>query len=165
MLSPPPGKENGGSVHCSPHGLVAYGSGSSVVVIEPRSMQLVAVLPMPALKNASLQPAPFVTAVQWTPEPIPRDLAAQDFSTAHLHLAVGDRHGRVAIWDVATGDVCTWLEVEGKTRHSRPLLGVWTAVVTRGHSWSYISQHLGSHYKTLCMALRFWWGASWMREG
>lgn len=114
VLSPPASKENGGAVHCSPHGLVAYGAGSSVVVMEPRSMQLVAVLPMPAVKNAALQPAPFVTAVQWTPEGIPRDLAAQDFSTAHLQLAVGDRQGRVAIWDVASGDVCTWLEVDAE---------------------------------------------------
>lgn len=112
VLSPPPSKENGGAAHCSPHGLVAYGAGSSVVVMEPRSMQLIAVLPMPASKNAPLQPAPFVTAVQWTPETIPRDLAAQDSSTAHLQLAVGDRQGRVAIWDVASGDVCTWLEVD-----------------------------------------------------
>lgn len=112
MLSPPPSKDNGGAAHCSPHGLVAYGAGSSVVVVEPRSMQLVTVLPMPSPKSISLQPAPFVTAVQWIPEGIPRDLAGQDVSTAHLQLAVGDRHGRVAIWDVASGDISTWLDVD-----------------------------------------------------
>ncbi|XP_024388450.1 uncharacterized protein [Physcomitrium patens] len=114
VLSPPPSKDNGGAAHCSPHGLIAYGAGSSVVVMEPRTMQLVAVLPMIAPKNASLQPAPFVTAVQWTPEGISRDLVGEDFSTAHMQLAVGDRHGRVAIWDVASGDICTWLDVDAE---------------------------------------------------
>jgi uncharacterized cupin superfamily protein len=71
-------------------------------------MQLVVVLPMPALKVSPLLPAPFVTAVQWDPEGIQRDVTQDVSSTAHLQLAAGDRHGRIAIWDVAAGE---WTKV------------------------------------------------------
>lgn len=136
VLSGPPSKENGGATHCSSQGLVAYGAGSSVVVMEVRSMQLVVVLPMPAVKGAPLLPAPFVTAVQWTPEGLPRDVT-QDFSTAHLQLAVGDRQGRIAIWDVASGDVCTWLELEAeKTRH-----GIQDLCWVYGYPWLLAAIH------------------------
>jgi hypothetical protein len=136
ILAAPPSKENGGAKHCSAHGLVAYGAGSSVVVMEARSMQLVAVLPMPALKSAPLQPAPFVTAVQWTPEVLPRDLT-QDFSTAHLQLAAGDRQGRIAIWDVASGDACTWLELESEKGRQ----GIQDLCWVHGHPWLLAAIH------------------------
>jgi hypothetical protein len=112
VLAGPASKENGGAAHTSLHGLLAYGAGSSVIVADVRSMQLVVVLPMPALKVSPLLPAPFVTAVQWNPEGIQRDVTQDVLSTAHLQLAAGDRHGRIAIWDVAAGEVGTWLELE-----------------------------------------------------
>ncbi|GJM90151.1 hypothetical protein PR202_ga06405 [Eleusine coracana subsp. coracana] len=62
MLPGPPGRGNGGCIDLSPAGLLAHGAGSSVVVSDPRSMQLLCVLPMPSSSLAS-----FVTAVRWAP--------------------------------------------------------------------------------------------------
>ncbi|XP_020094337.1 uncharacterized protein LOC109714233 [Ananas comosus] len=53
MLPGPPSRSNGGCVDSSHGGLLAYGAGSSVVVADPRSMQLVSVLPMPAPSSSS----------------------------------------------------------------------------------------------------------------
>ncbi|KAL5207016.1 hypothetical protein ABZP36_031451 [Zizania latifolia] len=62
MLPGPPGRGNGGCIDLSPSGLLAHGAGSSVVVTDPRSMQLLCILPMPSPSLAS-----FVTAVRWAP--------------------------------------------------------------------------------------------------
>lgn len=113
MIAGPGTKENGGSSHCSAHGLLAYGAGSCVVVVDVRSMQLVVVLPMPSPRTNPSLPAPYVTAVQWIPETLSLDIT-QEVSTTHLRLAVGDRHGRIAIWDTALKDIVSWLELESE---------------------------------------------------
>ncbi|KAJ0985697.1 hypothetical protein J5N97_004053 [Dioscorea zingiberensis] len=122
MLPGPSSRNNGGCADCSAGGLLAYGAGSSIVVADPRSMQLVSVLPMPAPSQTSPSAqlvtsghalAPFVTAVRWIPQPVSRDLSTQDEpSNSHLRLAVGDRQGRIAIWDVRSRLVLQWLELD-----------------------------------------------------
>lgn len=150
MLAGPPSRENGGCSDCCWKGLLAHGAGSSIVITEVRSMQLVCVLPMPPQSTSPLLPAPFVTALQWSPQPMQRDLLlTQELSTAHLRLAVGDRQGRIAIWDapsrqvtdwMATGtelgngiqDLC-WLQQKHSNRwllmaiHGSSLLAIWNA--------------------------------------
>lgn len=110
MLAGPPSRENGGCSDCCWKGLLAHGAGSSIVITEVRSMQLVCVLPMPPQSTLPLLPAPFVTALQWSPQPMQRDLLlTQELSTAHLRLAVGDRQGRIAIWDAPSRQVTDWM--------------------------------------------------------
>lgn len=110
MLAGPPSRENGGCSDCCWKGLMAHGAGSSIVITEVRSMQLVCVLPMPPQSTTPLLPAPFVTALQWSPQPMQRDLLlTQELSTAHLRLAVGDRQGRIAIWDAPSRQVTDWM--------------------------------------------------------
>jgi hypothetical protein len=53
MLSGPPGRGNGGCINLSPAGLLAHGAGTSVVISDPHSMQLLCVLPMPSSSMAS----------------------------------------------------------------------------------------------------------------
>ncbi|CAA6672652.1 unnamed protein product [Spirodela intermedia] len=95
VLPGPPNRDNGGCADCSPAGLLAYGAGSSVVVADPRSMQLISVLSVPApVRSGSSTPSAMGAA------PLPRDLLIiDDPSTSNLLLAVGDRQGRIAIWD------------------------------------------------------------------
>jgi hypothetical protein len=109
MLAGPPSRENGGCSDCCWKGLMAHGAGSSIVITEARSMQLVGVLPMPPQSTSPLLPAPFVTALQWSPQPMQKDLLTQELSTAHLRLAVGDRQGRIAIWDAPSRQVTDWM--------------------------------------------------------
>ncbi|KAL6888632.1 hypothetical protein ACP4OV_009658 [Aristida adscensionis] len=110
MLPGPPGRGNGGCVDLSPAGLLAHGAGSSVVVSDPRSMQLLSVLPMPSPALAS-----FVTAVRWAP-PAPPSLAGahpdDDDDRRPLRLAAGDRHGRIAVWDARARAVLHWLNLD-----------------------------------------------------
>lgn len=136
MLVGPAAKENSGSSHCSSHGLLAYGAGSSIVILDVRSMQLVTVLPMPSPGSTAFLPAPFVTALQWTPEGLPRDLT-QESPTAHLRLAVGDRQGRIAIWNVGTEEINTWLSLEV----DRGKLGIQDICWVYGQPWLLIAIH------------------------
>ncbi|KAL3689312.1 hypothetical protein R1sor_015621 [Riccia sorocarpa] len=130
MIAGPGSKENAGSAHCSAHGLLAYGAGSSIVVVDVRSMQLVVVLPMPSARSSPMLPAPYVTALQWIPECMSRDLT-QEVSTSHLRLAVGDRQGRVAIWDTAAKDIVVWLNLET----DRGRLGIQDVCWVYGQPW------------------------------
>ncbi|BFI33782.1 hypothetical protein AXG93_59s1230 [Marchantia polymorpha subsp. ruderalis] len=130
MIAGPGSKDNGGSAHCSAHGLLAYGAGSCVVVVDVRSMQLVVVLPMPSARTSPMLPAPFVTALQWIPECMSRDLT-QEASTSHLRLAVGDRQGRVAIWDTAMKDIVIWLNLESE----KGRLGIQDLCWVFGQPW------------------------------
>ncbi|OEL29402.1 hypothetical protein BAE44_0009580 [Dichanthelium oligosanthes] len=107
MLPGPPGRGNGGCIDLSPAGLLAHGAGSSVVVSDPRSMQLLCVLPMPSPSLAS-----FVTAVRWAPTAAPSSLAGDDDDRRPLLLAAGDRHGRIAVWDARARAVLCWLNLD-----------------------------------------------------
>ncbi|GMQ07083.1 hypothetical protein CsSME_00051433 [Camellia sinensis var. sinensis] len=99
MLPGPPSRNNGGSADLSASGLLAYASGSSLSIVDSRSMQLVSVIPLPSPSTASL--SPFVTSVRWSPLPLRRDLLSHDpSSTSHLLLAVGDRQGRILLLDL-----------------------------------------------------------------
>ncbi|KAF6145440.1 hypothetical protein GIB67_032563 [Kingdonia uniflora] len=113
MLPGPPSRNNGGSVDCSTSGLLAYGAGSSIAIVETRSMQLVTVLPMPSPSTTSpLALAPFITSVRWTPQPLLRDLLTHEPSNSHLVLAVGDRQGRIALWDLRLKCVVIWMDFD-----------------------------------------------------
>lgn len=121
-LPGPPSRNNGGSADLSPSGLLAYASGSSITVIDTRSMQLVLVIPLPPpsshsstsnlASNSSL--SPFVTSVRWSPHPLRRDLLSHDPSTSpsHLLLASGDRQGRIAILDLRLKAPLLFLETD-----------------------------------------------------
>lgn len=139
VLPGPPNRDNGGCADCSPAGLLAYGAGSSVVVADPRSMQLISVLSVPApVRSGSSAPssslAPFVTSVRWAPHPLPRDLLIiDDPSTSNLLLAVGDRQGRIAIWDFRSRRVLQWLEFDPSSDRAR--LGIQDLCWVRSSSW------------------------------
>ncbi|XP_057967387.1 uncharacterized protein LOC131157338 [Malania oleifera] len=108
MLPGPPSRSNGGSADLSSSGLLAFASGSSVAVVDSRSMQLISVLPMPPPASSAL--SPFVTAVRWTPQSLRRDLLTHEPSTSHLLLAAGDRQGRIALFDFRLRSVLLWFE-------------------------------------------------------
>ncbi|KAF3790619.1 WD repeat-containing protein 11 [Nymphaea thermarum] len=112
MLAGPASRNNGGCCDCSSTGLLAYGAGSSVVVVDTRSMQLVCVIPMPPPSSSPLALAPFVTSVRWIPNPLHGDHLSDDPSNAphHLRLAVGDRQGRIGIFDARSRLPLLWME-------------------------------------------------------
>ncbi|KAF7083409.1 hypothetical protein CFC21_087207 [Triticum aestivum] len=116
MLPGPASRGNGGCIDLSTSGLLAHGAGSSVVVSDPRSMQLVCVLPMPS--SSATSPASFVTAVRWAPAASASSLAAaEDAAGAEddhrpLRLAAGDRHGRIAVWDARARAVLRLLSLD-----------------------------------------------------
>ncbi|KAK8942103.1 hypothetical protein KSP40_PGU000750 [Platanthera guangdongensis] len=152
MLPGPANRSNGGAADCSPAGLLAYGAGSSVVVVDPRSMQLVSVLPMPSPSpqssasittlTSALALAPFVTSVRWSPQPISRELSAlDDPSNSHLRLAAGDRQGRIAIWDFRSRSIALWLEFDHSSRGDRPKLGIQDLCWVRSDSWLLAAIH------------------------
>ncbi|KAK9102027.1 hypothetical protein Sjap_019281 [Stephania japonica] len=103
MLPGPSSRNNGGSSDCSCSGLVAYGAGSSVAVVDRRSMQLVSVLPLPSPASHHRSLAPFVTSLRWTPQPLRRDILTHEPSSSHLVLAVGDRQGLISLFDLRQG--------------------------------------------------------------
>ncbi|KAL1195386.1 hypothetical protein V5N11_019949 [Cardamine amara subsp. amara] len=115
-LPGPPSRNNFGSADLSPSGLLAFASGSSVSVVDSRSLQLVSTIPLPPPPGAL---SPFVTCVRWIPLPLPRDLLSTEPSASHLLLAVADRHGRVALVDFRLRSVVVWLNSS-----SDPKLGV-----------------------------------------
>ncbi|KAG9455783.1 hypothetical protein H6P81_000291 [Aristolochia fimbriata] len=140
MLPGPPSRNNGAAADCSTHGLLAYGAGSCVTVVDTRSMQLIAVLPMPGPTPSTL--APFVTSLRWAPQPLPRDLLSHDPSNSHLPLAVGDRQGRVALWDLRSKSITMFLAHESLSAFpdkSKP--GVQDLCWIRGDSWLLASVH------------------------
>ncbi|VYS59143.1 unnamed protein product [Arabidopsis thaliana] len=115
-LPGPPSRNNFGSADLSPSGLFAFASGSSVSVVDSRSLQLVSTIPLPPPPGAL---SPFVTSVRWIPLPLPRDLLSTEPSASHLLLAVADRHGRVALVDFHLRSVVVWLNPS-----SDPKLGI-----------------------------------------
>ncbi|CAN8287938.1 unnamed protein product [Cochlearia groenlandica] len=117
-LPGPPSRNNFGCSDLSPSGLLALASGSSVSVVDSRSLQLVSTIPLPPPSNGGSL-SPFVTSVRWIPLPLPRDLLSSDPSSSHLLLAVADRHGRVALVDFHLRSVVLWLNPS-----SDPKLGI-----------------------------------------
>ncbi|XVE98354.1 hypothetical protein REPUB_Repub03eG0099200 [Reevesia pubescens] len=108
MLPGPPSRNNFGSADLSPSGLLAFASGSSVSVIDSRSLQLLSTIPLPPPSSSSLSGSPsnsssslspFVTSVRWTPLPLGRDLLSTEPSSSHLIIAAADRHGRISLLD------------------------------------------------------------------
>ncbi|CAI9758945.1 unnamed protein product [Fraxinus pennsylvanica] len=102
MLPGPPSKNNGGAADLSAGGLLAYAAGSSLCIVDINSMQLVFTFPLPphpssAGTNAAASLSPFITAVRWSPLPLPHHLLEN--SSSHLLLSVGDRHGRISLID------------------------------------------------------------------
>ncbi|XP_042427978.1 WD repeat-containing protein 11-like isoform X3 [Zingiber officinale] len=146
LLPGPPSRSNGGAADCSNFGLLAYGAGSCVVVADPRSMQLVCILPMPpsaaASASAHASLAPFVTSVRWTPQPLLRDLSShEDPFTSHLRLAAGDRQGRIAIWDLRSRQVLLWLDLEASSSSSSGRMGIQDLCWVRSDSWLLAAIH------------------------
>jgi len=115
-LPGPPGRNNGGAADIAASGLLAYASGSSVSVVDTRSMQLVTVIPVPppafstppsstSSSSSSSTVSPFVTSVRWAPHSLLRHidvLSTTDVHSlsSHLVLAAGDRHGRLFLLDL-----------------------------------------------------------------
>ncbi|KHN22115.1 WD repeat-containing protein 11 [Glycine soja] len=60
MLPGPPSRNNFGSADLSPHGLMAFPSGSSISIVDTRSMQLLSSFPIPPPPSSA---PPFVTAL------------------------------------------------------------------------------------------------------
>ncbi|PRQ46333.1 putative transcription factor WD40-like family [Rosa chinensis] len=119
MLPGPPSRNNFGSADVSPSGLLAFPAGSSISVLDTRSMQLVVSLPMPpptqsqsssAASTATSSLSPFVTSVRWTPLPLGRDLLSTEPSSSHLLLAAGDRQGRIALLDLRLKSPVLWFD-------------------------------------------------------
>ncbi|KAM7267760.1 hypothetical protein ACFE04_009926 [Oxalis oulophora] len=122
MLPGPPTRSNFGSADITAAGLLAFASGSSITILESRSLQIITTIPLPpppsssvtsttasaATSSASL--SPFVTSIKWTPLPLPRDLLSTEPSSSHLTLAAGDRHGRIALLDFRSKSIILWLD-------------------------------------------------------
>ncbi|XP_016899808.1 uncharacterized protein LOC103487430 isoform X2 [Cucumis melo] len=110
MLPGPPSRNNFGSADISPAGLLAFPSGSSVSIVDSRSMQLITAIPMPPPSTTASSLSPFVTSVRWTPLPLHRDLLSTEPSTSHLHLAAADRQGRIALLDFRLKSPTIWFD-------------------------------------------------------
>ncbi|KGN65649.2 hypothetical protein Csa_019596 [Cucumis sativus] len=110
MLPGPPSRNNFGSADISPSGLLAFPSGSSVSIVDSRSMQLITAIPMPPPSTTATSLSPFVTSVRWTPLPLHRDLLSTEPSTSHLHLAAADRQGRIALLDFRLKSPTIWFD-------------------------------------------------------
>ncbi|XP_023530451.1 WD repeat-containing protein 11-like [Cucurbita pepo subsp. pepo] len=110
MLPGPPSRNNFGSADISPSGLLAFSSGSSVSIVDSRSMQLITVIPMPPPSTTTNSLSPFVTSVRWTPLPLRHELLSTEPSTSHLHLAAADRQGRIALLDFRLKSPTVWFD-------------------------------------------------------
>ncbi|XP_065850984.1 uncharacterized protein [Euphorbia lathyris] len=115
MLPGPPSRNNFGSIDISPSGLLAFASGSSISVVDSRTLQLISTIPLPPpppspSSTSSSSLSPFVTSVRWTPLPLRRDLLSTEPSSSHLLLAAADRHGRIALLDFRLKSVLLWLD-------------------------------------------------------
>ncbi|XP_057507898.1 uncharacterized protein LOC130790857 isoform X2 [Actinidia eriantha] len=135
MLPGPPSRNNGGSADLSASGLLAYAAGSSVAVVDSRSLQLISVVPIPPptpSSSSSASLSPFVTSVRWSPLPLRRDLLSHDpSSTSHLLLAAGDRQGRIALLDLRLKSPLLFLETDQSKSGIQDLF--W--IQTRPDSW------------------------------
>ncbi|KAL4574582.1 hypothetical protein LXL04_021416 [Taraxacum kok-saghyz] len=114
MLPGPPSRNNGGSADLISTGLLAYAAGSTVPILDIRSMQLVCVIPIPppaatsvttnssSSSSSSSSLSPYVTSVRWCPTPLHLDLLSNDLPSSHSHLllAAGDRQGRICLLDL-----------------------------------------------------------------
>ncbi|XP_051113842.1 uncharacterized protein LOC127239643 isoform X2 [Andrographis paniculata] len=133
MLPGPPSKNNGGSAELSSAGLLAYGAGSSVAVIDTHSMQLVSTIPLPPPPSAAA--SPFITAVRWSPLPLPHHLLDTDNSSPHLMLSVGDRHGRLSLLDFRSKSPILFFETNYPNSAKLGIQDLcW--IRTRSDSWS-----------------------------
>ncbi|XP_041006551.1 LOW QUALITY PROTEIN: WD repeat-containing protein 11-like [Juglans microcarpa x Juglans regia] len=112
MLPGPPSRNNFGSSDLSPSGLLAFPSGSSISVLDSRSLQLVSTLPLPVPSTSSNPLSPFVTSVRWTPLPLRRDLLSTEPSSSHLLLAAADRQGRICLLDFRSRSPVLWFETD-----------------------------------------------------
>ncbi|TQD70992.1 hypothetical protein C1H46_043475 [Malus baccata] len=116
MLPGPPSRNNFGSADLSLSGLLAFPSGSSISVLDVRSMQLIVTIPMPppaqSSSSTSSSLSPFVTSVRWTPLPLRRDLLSTEPSSSHLLLAAGDRQGRIALLDLRLKSPILWFDTD-----------------------------------------------------
>ncbi|KAK7330084.1 hypothetical protein VNO77_24270 [Canavalia gladiata] len=111
MLPGPPNRNNFGSADLSPHGLMAFPSGSSISIVDTRSMQLLSSFPIPPPPSSA---APFVTALRWSPLPLSRHLLSSEPSSSHLILAAGDRQGRIALLDFRLKSALLWFDTDSK---------------------------------------------------
>ncbi|KAL8129594.1 hypothetical protein V2J09_018749 [Rumex salicifolius] len=117
MLPGPPSRSNGGAADVSPAGLLAYASGSSVSVVDSRSMQLVTVIPMPPPSSDAHSLSPFVTSVRWAPITLRHtDILSIESSSRHLWLAAGDRQGRICVLDVRSRSPFMWYDSDPTSR-------------------------------------------------
>ncbi|XP_044471425.1 WD repeat-containing protein 11 isoform X1 [Mangifera indica] len=118
MLSGPPSRNNFGSADLSSSGLLAFASGSSLSILDSRSLQLISTFPIPppTATNSAASLSPFVTSVRWTPFTLRCDLLSSEPSNSHLLLAVGDRHGRIALLDFRIRSVFLWLDPDPNPR-------------------------------------------------
>ncbi|KAI5416206.1 hypothetical protein KIW84_041306 [Lathyrus oleraceus] len=111
MLPGPSSRSNFGSSDLSSHGLLAFPSGSSISIVDTRSMQLVSSFPIPPPPSSA---APFVTSIRWIPLPLNRHLLSSEPSSSHLLLAAGDRQGRIALLDFRLKAAILWFETDSK---------------------------------------------------
>ncbi|KAK7388665.1 hypothetical protein VNO78_23487 [Psophocarpus tetragonolobus] len=111
MLPGPPSRNNFGSADLSPHGLMAFPSGSSISIVDTRSMQLLSSFPIPPPPSSA---APFVTALRWSPFPLSRHLLSSEPSSNHLLLAAADRQGRIALLDFRLKSALLWFDTDSK---------------------------------------------------
>ncbi|XP_010687946.2 uncharacterized protein LOC104902003 [Beta vulgaris subsp. vulgaris] len=136
MLPGPPGRNNGGASDITSSGLLAFASGSSISLIDTRSMQLISVIPLPppsislSYSSSSSSPplSPFVTSVRWAPFSLRHfDVLSSDSlsstsssssSSSHLLLAVGDRQGRLALLDFRSRSPVLWLDTDHNNNNS-----------------------------------------------
>jgi WD repeat-containing protein 11 len=104
----PSGRGNGSCIDLSPVGLLTHGAGSSVIVSDPRSMQLLCVLPMPSSSLAS-----FITVVRRAPPALAGAVAGEgeddEDDCRPLRLTAGDHHDRIVVWDAR---VLHWLNLD-----------------------------------------------------
>ncbi|KAJ4839223.1 hypothetical protein Tsubulata_007753 [Turnera subulata] len=110
MLPGPPSRSNFGAADVSSSGLLAFATGSSIAIVDSRSLQLISTIPLPPPPSSPNSLSPFVTSVRWTPLPLRRDLLSTEPSSSHLLLAAADRHGRIALLDSRLRSLVLWLD-------------------------------------------------------
>ncbi|KAI3801828.1 hypothetical protein L1987_29945 [Smallanthus sonchifolius] len=144
MLPGPPSRNNGGSADLVSTGLLAYAAGSTVPILDTRSMQLISVFPIPppaaasgtttTTSSSSSSLSPFVTSVRWCPTTLRLDLLSHDPTSSHSHLllAAGDRQGRICLLDLRLKSSPSFLETDQNSK-----LGIqdlcW--IQSRSDSW------------------------------
>ncbi|GAV82489.1 hypothetical protein CFOL_v3_25940 [Cephalotus follicularis] len=114
MLPGPPSRNNLGSADLSSSGQLAFASGSSISILDSRSLQIITTIPLPppTTTTTTTSLSPFISSVRWNPLPIRRDLLSTEPSNSHLLLAAADRHGRIALLDFRLKSVILWLQTE-----------------------------------------------------